>query len=271
MADWSIYTEGREHTVTGALRVAYDVYSPQLNNYRDILIFLPPSYHDSERHYPVLYMQDGQNLFDSHTSFSGEWHVDETMHQIAGEGLEAIVVGITSRGEERISEYNPFSTPRFKHAHGEQYVRFLIETLKPMIDADFRTLPDAPHTGILGSSMGGLISLYAWLAYPWTFGLCGAMSPSLWIARQAMTDHVRRSAFNEGRLYLDVGMRELPRKYNRFGNSVAEAAAMLHDRLQERGYSGSRRVKYIEDRAGEHNEAAWARRLPDALRFLLRP
>lgn len=270
MTEWSIYTEGREHTVEGAVRITRDIFSPQLNNSRDILIYLPPSYHDSDRHFPVLYMQDGQNLFDANTSFSGEWRVDETMQQLAHEGIEAIVVGISNIGEERINEYNPFPTPRFKYARGDAYIRFLIDTIKPMIDADFRTIPDAPHTGILGSSMGGLISLYAWLAYPWTFGLGGAMSPSLWVARQAVTDHVRRAPFNEGRLYLDVGMRELPRKYNRFGNSVTEAVVMLRDQLQERGYSGMRRLKYVEDRVGEHNEATWARRLPDALRFLLK-
>lgn len=270
MTEWSIYTEGREHTVKGALRIAYDVFSPQLNNSRDILIYLPPSYHESDRHYPVLYMHDGQNLFDAFTSFSGEWHVDETLQQLATEGIEAIVVGVASIGEERINEYNPFPTPRFKHACGDVYVHFLIDTLKPMIDADFRTMPDAPNTGILGSSMGGLISLYAWLTYPWTFGLGGAMSPSLWVARQAMSDHVRRTPFNEGRLYLDVGTRELPRQYSRFGNSVTQAVSSLRDQLQERGYTGSRRLKYVEDRGGEHNEAAWARRLPDALRFLLK-
>lgn len=270
MTEWSIYTEGREHTVEGALRVAHGIFSPQLNNSRDVLIYLPPSYHESDRRYPVLYMHDGQNLFDAYTSFSGEWHVDETMQQLATEGIEAIVVGIASIGEERINEYNPFPTPRFKHARGDAYIRFLIDTLKPMIDTDFRTLPDAPDTGILGSSMGGLISLYAWLSYPWTFGLGGAMSPSLWVARQSVTDHVRRAPFNEGRLYVDVGTRELPRKYRRFGNSVTEAVSSLRDQLQERGYMGSRRLKYIEDRGGEHNEAAWARRLPTALRFLLK-
>lgn len=269
MTEWSIYTEGREHTVEGAVRIARDIFSPQLSNSRDVLIYLPPSYHDSDRRYPVIYMHDGQNLFDANTSFSGEWNVDETMQQLATEGIEAIVVGIANVGEERINEYNPFATPRFKHARGDVYIRFLIDTLKPMIDTDFRTKPDAPNTGVIGSSMGGLISLYAWLSYPWTFGLGGAMSPSLWVARQAMTDLVRRAPFNEGRLYLDVGLRELPRKYNRFGNSVAEAVWMLRDQLQERGYTGTRRLKYVEDRGGEHNEAAWARRLPEAIRFLL--
>lgn len=271
MTEWSIYTEGRDHTVDGALRIAHDIHSPQLDNTRDILIYLPPSYHEAHQRYPVLYMHDGQNLFDAHTSFSGEWHVDETLQQLALDGIEAIVVGIPSIGHDRIHEYNPYPTARFKIARGDAYIRFIIDTLKPMIDADFRTLPDAPHTGIVGSSMGGLISLYAWLAYPWTFGLGAAMSPSLWIAREQVYEHVRHAPFNEGRLYIDIGTRELPRRFSRFGNSLTESVAMLNDRLHERGYSGPRRLKYVQERGGEHNEAAWARRLPDAIRFLLMP
>jgi predicted alpha/beta superfamily hydrolase len=271
MTEWSIYTEGRQHTVDGALRIAHQIYSAQLDNARDVLIYLPPSYHEGSRRYPVVYMHDGQNLFDAHTSFSGEWHVDETMQQLAQDGIEAIVVGIPSIGHDRIHEYNPYPTPRFKQARGDAYVRFLIETLKPLIDSDFRSLPDPQHTGILGSSMGGLISLYAWLAYPWTFGLAGSMSPSLWVARQEVFDHVRHSPFNEGRLYIDIGTRELPRRFSRFGSSMTESVSLLKDRLNERGYSGTRRLKYVLDRGGEHNEAAWSRRLPDALRFLLTP
>jgi predicted alpha/beta superfamily hydrolase len=271
MTDWSIYTEGREHTVDGALRVAHNVHSPQLNNARDILIYLPPSYHHADRRYPVLYMHDGQNLFDAHTSFSGEWQADETMQRLSGDGIEAILVGIPSVGDERINEYNPYPTHRFKGAYGDAYVHFIMDTLKPMIDGDFRTLPDPPHTGIAGSSMGGLISLYAWLAYPWTFGLGAAMSPSLWVAPQAIEDHVRHAPFNEGRLYIDVGTRELPRRYSQYRNSLTESVSALRDRLHERGYSGPDRLKFVRDRGGEHNEQAWARRLPDALRFLLQP
>lgn len=269
MTEWSNYTDGRVHTVSGAVHIARDVYSPQLDNQRDILIYLPPSYALGQRRYPVVYMHDGQNLFDAHTSFSGEWHADETMEQLATEGLEAILVGIPNANESRLIEYNPYPTARFKHAHGDAYVRFIKDTLKPLIDSDFRTLPDPQHTGILGSSMGGLISLYAWLAYPWTFGLGGAMSPSLWIARQEVFSHVRRAPFNEGKLYIDMGGRELPRRFRRVADPMSTSIAMLNDELHIRGYGSSRRLKYVLDPDGEHNEAAWARRLPDALRFLL--
>lgn len=271
MTHWSIYTDGRpDHTVHGDVRLAHNIHSPQLNNTRDILVYLPPSYWASDKRYPVIYMHDGQNLFDARTSYAGEWGVDETMNALAAEGKEAIVVGIPNLGSVRISEYNPYPTPRFRQAIGDAYVHFISDTLKPMIDADYRTRPDAANTGIVGSSMGGLISLYAWLAYPWTFGLCGAMSPSLWVARSAVFDHVRNAPYNEGRLYLDIGTRELPRQMRQYATAFGDSVTALRDALNERGYRSSDRLKFVKDRGGEHNEASWARRLPDALRFLLK-
>ncbi|TMC54555.1 MAG: hypothetical protein E6J26_08430 [Chloroflexi bacterium] len=128
------------HHVSGNLKVLHQLWSPQLRNARDILLWLPPSYQHSRRHYPVIYMQDAQNLFDPATSFGGQtWHVGETMTALGREGIEAIVVGIPHMGEQRIVEYNPF--PSRHPGRGEQYVEFLLETLKPLVDRDFRTLP----------------------------------------------------------------------------------------------------------------------------------
>lgn len=271
MTHWLRYTDGRRvHTVSGDLRVSHAMHSPQLNNTRDVLIYLPTSYWTSSKRYPVIYMHDGQNLFDAHTSYAGEWGVDETMEALARDDIEAIVVGLPNLGSARISEYNPYPSPRFRNANGDSYIHFISDTLKPIVDRDYRTKPEAESTGVFGSSMGGLISLYAWLAYPRVFGLCGAMSPSLWIARSAIFDHVKHAPFNEGRLYLDIGTRELPRQFNRYANTVTDSVSMLRDQLKERGYNASR-LKFVKDRGGEHNEASWARRLPAALRFLLQP
>ena len=272
MTHWSVYTDGRpSHTISGDVRIAHAVHSPQLNNSRDILLYLPPSYWASEKRYPVIYMHDGQNLFDAHTSYAGEWGVDETMQQLSSEGIEAIIVGLPNLGNSRISEYNPYPSPRFRHARGGKYVQFISDTLKPIIDRDYRTRPESRSTGIVGSSMGGLISLYAWLAHPNVFGIGGAMSPSLWIARNAVFDHVRQAPFNDGRLYIDIGTRELPRQFSQYANAFSDSVAALRDHLEERGYRNSSRLRYVKERGGEHNEASWARRLPNVLRFLLKP
>src|SRR5690606_34357272 len=170
----------------GNVRRLAAVRSPELGNERDVFVYLPPSYATSGRHYPVLYMQDGQNLFDDDLSFAGAWHVDETMEALAAEGIEAIVVGVSNIAEARLDEYSPFVDPRQGGGRGDEYLAFLTATLKPLIDAQFRTRREAEWTAIAGSSMGGLISLYALLHRPDVFGAAAAMSPSLWFASEAM-------------------------------------------------------------------------------------
>jgi predicted alpha/beta superfamily hydrolase len=250
------------HTIVGDVRVFGEVPSPQLNNRRDVLVYLPPSYAAGSRPYPVLYMHDGQNLFDRATSYAGdEWQVDETLEALSAEGIEAIVVGINHAGEARITEFNPFpvrSPVSHQVGRGEDYLAFITDTLKPMLDAQFRTRPDRAHTGVFGSSMGGLISLYAFFHRPDVFGLMGAMSPSLWVGRGAIYDFVKRAAFTPGRLYVDNGSREPTAKH------LAEA-------LTAKGYRLDHDLRYVLEEGGEHRESAWARRLPDALRFLLKP
>ncbi|MBK9122390.1 MAG: alpha/beta hydrolase [Chloroflexi bacterium] len=269
MPTWSPYASGRaEHTVSGTVLVCPDVYSSQLDNARDIFVYLPPSYASSSRRYPVIYMQDGQNVFDAVSSFAGEWHVDETFEELHDEGLEAAVVAIPNIGDARITEYNPYTSTRFGAARGDDYVRFICNTLKPMIDAEFRTLPGSDSTAIAGSSMGGLISLYAWLAYPQVFGLGAAMSPALWIARGAALEHAGRAPLNVGRLYLDIGGKELPRRFSKYVNGMNDAVQGVYDRLRGRGIPESR-LMLVRDKHGEHNEESWARRFPDAIRFLL--
>ena len=170
--------------IVGNIRRLRAVESPQLGNHRDVLVYLPPSYPVSGRHYPTIYMHDGQNLFDAATSYAGEWQVDETMERIAPEGIEAIVIAVPNMGAERIAEYAPFRDERVGGGRGDAYLAFLVDTLKPDVDRNFRTRRDAEHTGIIGSSMGGLISLYAFLTRPDVFGFAGVMSPSLWFARR---------------------------------------------------------------------------------------
>jgi predicted alpha/beta superfamily hydrolase len=257
-AHWHHYETHREphrHTVVGTLR-SLDVWSPQFQAGRTILVYLPPSYVHSPRRYPVLYMQDGQNLFDRATSFGGEeWQVDETLEALSHEGLEAIAVGIYHGNDRRLAEFNPFSG-RWA-GRSEQYLQFITETLKPLIDHDFRTQPGRAHTGLFGSSMGGLISLYGFFRHPTLFGFVGAMSPSLWISHGAIFDFIREAPFNPGKIYLDNGTRE-------------PSARPMRDLLRAKGYKPRAQLRYIAEKGGQHTESAWARRFPNAVRFLLK-
>ena len=254
---WRTYTDVKDpgHSVVGNVQVLEQVWSPQLENHRDILVYLPPSYSIGQRRYPVVYMHDGQNLFDHNTSYAGvEWQVDETMEALSEEGVEAIVVGVPHMREQRLAEYNPL--PGAQVSRGKAYLDFLIHTLKPLIDRDFRTRPDKRHTGIMGSSMGGLISLYAFFYYPHTFGFMGCLSPAFWYGSAGIYPMVQAAEFVPGRIYLDHGTRE---------NSAARMYAML----LAKGYRPGESLRYVKEEEGEHTEGAWARRLPNALRFLL--
>lgn len=279
MTDWQSYSSyvlRTRHTVVGDLRVLPEIASPQLGNLRDLFVYLPPSYAAGDtRRYPVLYMHDGQNLFDTALSYAGEWQVDETMERLATEGREAIVVGVPNMGYDRLLEYGPFAERRHGESRADAYLAFLAETVKPLIDSSFRTLPERASTGVAGSSMGGLISLYAFFKRPELFGFAGVLSPSLWFGRRATLGFVARAPFLPGRLYLDTGTREgPPRSHNplmarRISTRVLADARRLRRVLLRKGYRVGQDLCYVEDPGGRHSEADWARRLPDALRFLL--
>jgi isoamylase len=250
-----------EHTIAGTVHVLPQVYSPQLDNQRDILVYLPPGYNQTEMRYPVIYMHDGQNLFDDATSYTCEWQVDETMEQLSQAGYAAIVVGISNVRGQRINEYSPFEDPERGGSRGEQYLAFITETLKPLIDQQFRTLPDRIHTGIMGSSMGGLISLYGFFRYREIFGFAGVMSPSLWFAGRAIFDALRAAPLVPGTIYLDIGRLEGPEELVDF----RQMCALLIDK----GYRPGSDILCVEEPSAEHCEPAWAGRLHAALRFLL--
>jgi predicted alpha/beta superfamily hydrolase len=230
---------------------------------RHLTVYLPPSYGRGERHYPVLYMQDGQNLFDPEESFAGSWRVDIAMDQAATRGFEGIAVGIPHAGQGRLAEYSPFDDAEAGPGRGREYVTYLAETIKPLVDARYRTIPERGTTCVAGSSMGGLISLFAFFARPDVFGATAAMSPSLWYTGGAIFDAVEAAPFRPGRIYLDVGRRE--------GAETLADARRLRDLLLAKGYRKGDQLRYVEDRAGGHEEAAWGHRLRAALPFLLAP
>ena len=238
-----------------------DFWSPELANRRDVLVYVPTSYHRHERAYPVLYMQDGQNLFDPATSYAGDWKLGAVMASAARRGVEAIVVGVPHMGVERLAEYSPFADPVEGGGAGDRYLDFLIQTLKPVIDERFRTLAARAHTGIAGSSMGGLISLYAFFRAPSVFGFAGVLSPSLWFAGDAIFSKVENAPFLPGRIYLDIGTLE--------GANHVGRARRMRDLLGAKGYRLGHDLRWLESRCGRHDEASWARRFARALPFLL--
>lgn len=250
----------RGRTAPGKLEVIPDVYSPELGNRRDILVYTPASYERTARPFPVIYMQDGQNLFDPRTSFAGEWGVDVALARAPRKGRRAIIVGVPNMGADRMREYSPFDDAQHGGGAGEAYVDFLVRTVKPMIDAQYRTDPRSNATGIVGSSLGGLIALYAFFRSSSDFGFCGVMSPALWFAQGAIFPFVRSAPYVRGRVYLDVGMQEGV-------GTLANARAMC-DLLTSKGLNRAN-LKYLEDEHGMHNESSWGRRLRSALPFLL--
>jgi predicted alpha/beta superfamily hydrolase len=276
MHKWRTYTdEHPNHTVVGNLQWLKKFRSPQLRNQRDLFVWLPASYSEGQRRYPVIYMHDGQNLFDQALSYAGEWRVDETMSEL-GAQHEAIIVGIANAGRHRLDEYSPFRDTRLAAGGaGDAYLAFVCETVKPMIDREFRTLPGRAHTGLIGSSMGGLISLYALFRRPETFGFIGAFSPSIWFAEHAILEYVAAAPFVPSTIYLDMGTHE-GRDDTDVDPDTATAPSrhlldtrQMHSLLLQKGYRDEVDLRYVEDHGAGHHESAWARRLPNALRFLL--
>ncbi|MFH4964813.1 alpha/beta hydrolase-fold protein [Gaetbulibacter sp. M235] len=181
---------------------------PQLNRERKIWVYLPPNYETSSKRFPVLYMHDGQNVFDNATSYAGEWEVDETLNRLSKDyGLNLIVVAIDN-GVERLSEYSPWENSKYGKAEGDAYLDFIVSTLKPEIDKTYRTKNNAKNTAIMGSSMGGLISHYAGLKYPNVFGKIGVFSPSFWYASESFNYTEEHANQKHLKMYFLVGANE---------------------------------------------------------------
>jgi predicted alpha/beta superfamily hydrolase len=269
---WKPYEEvyGTKHTVVGDVRVMQNVSSSGLKP-RNILVYLPPNYELETRDYPVLYMHDGQNIFDDVTSYAGEWGVDESAECLAARGLKCIIVGIPNGAEARLDEYGPWEDERLKqHAASGQggraleYLAFLLGNVKPLIDSSFRTSRLRSQTGISGSSMGGLVSLWAALEARETFGFCAALSSSFWLGGK-LEDFVESRVSNDLRIYLDVGAKESNVKAVQ--KSYLASNRKIRDLLKAQDCD----LVYLEDANGLHNEADWRRRFPAVLEWFLNP
>lgn len=233
---------------------------PGLQRKRQIRMYLPPNYATSGKRYPVLYMHDAQNLFDDATSFAGEWKVDETLDALAKEGrLELIVVGIDNGGDKRLTELNAWDNPRFGAGEGKQYTDFIVHTLKPAIDATYRTLPGRAHTAIMGSSMGGLASHYAIARYPQVFGKAGVFSPAYWTAAPAYDFMASHPLPKDARVYLLMGEKE--------GDSMVPDVQRMAQVVRASGHPAANTVLKIVPEQ-KHNERFWSSELREALLWM---
>jgi predicted alpha/beta superfamily hydrolase len=256
--------ENRRRTVRrGSLEHIHDFESQILGNRREVTIYLPPGYSERDAaRYPVLYMQDGQNLFEPQRAFvpGQSWRLGEAADLAVNRRTAApmIIVGIDHAGPGRIDEYTP-THDEARNAGGKagDYARLVVEELKPQIDARFRTIPD--HSAIGGSSLGGLVALYAGLRHADVFRAIAAMSPSVWWDNRAVLRVVDELAGPRSRIWLDIGGRE--------GAEALRDARTLDERLRAKGWD-RQSLRFYEDRRADHSERAWARRAQMMLEFL---
>lgn len=231
-------------------------YMPSLQRYRRIWIYLPPGYHTTNKKFPVLYMQDGQNLFDTQTSFGEEWGVDEYLDSIKA---NLIVVGIDNGQQYRMTEYNTFNHTQFGKGEGKAYLQFIVNSLKPFVDQHYRTLRSQKHTAIAGSSMGGLISFCAGMYYPKTFGIMGVFSPAFWVVPElkAEIENVySKQQHAKQRYYFYGGDRE-----------GANMVPLMKDYAASLQTISGADIKISVDPDGKHNEAAWRKSFPEFYQF----
>lgn len=249
IADWkdNFSHIARPHTASANVHILdTSFHMKKLDRNRRIWIYLPPGYKTGTKRYPVLYMHDGQNLFDVSTSGYGEWGVDEILDSLTATGKAAsIVVGIDN-GPRRMNEYNPYYFERAGEGEGEEYLDFIIKDLKPFIDKHYKTLPSKENTIIAGSSLGGLISYYAALKYPSVFGRAGIFSPTFWTA-PAIIPLTGSLAFqSRGMFFFYIGELE-----------GEEMVHNMNDVIAQLGKLSNALLYTVIDPAGRHNEEAW--------------
>jgi predicted alpha/beta superfamily hydrolase len=244
---------------------------PALDREREVAVYLPPGYHtEPNRRYPVLYMFDGQNLFDPGTAFNQEWAVDDVCERLirAGRLAPLIVVGIYNGEAKRTSELSPWKDARLDAmGEGHAFMRWIVSDLKDHVDTHYRTLTGPEHTGLAGSSMGGLAALFGVYRYPLVFGRVAALSPAFWFARSQIFRYVATMPPPlQARVYMDCGELETTRVHPK--RDFYRVAASMVDLLELQGFKREESMRWVSDPHGTHSEADWARRLGPALEWL---
>ena len=241
-------------------------HSQFLENDRDISVYVPADYAEQpDRRFPVLYMHDGQNLFDPRTSFvpGRTWRIAETADAAigAGEVEPLIIVAIANTGEHRVAEYTPVRDRKLGGGETDVYGRLITEELMPFIQANYRTLEGPEHTGLGGSSLGGLVSLYLGLKFSEIFGQLAVLSPSVWWSQKNIIGYVNEARpARRPRIWMDIGDAE--------GLPAIADADLLEVRLRARGWRPNIDLHYERIAGGKHDEASWAERVRPMLRFL---
>jgi len=239
-----------------------------LRGTREVTVYLPPGYEESAEHaYPLLILQDGQNLFDPDTSFirGQTWRVAETADAVmgAGEAAPVVIVGVANGGEKRLAEYTPSRDWKMGGGDAGRYGEMVLSELLPFLRGEYRVTQDAAQTGIGGSSLGGLVSLWLGLRYPETFGKLAVLSPSVWWNHKYIVSYVNDRApelERRPKIWLDVGDAE--------GRRTLADAELLDGRLRVHGWREGVDLHFERVQGGSHNEAAWAERVGPLLRFL---
>lgn len=244
---------------------------PQLNRKRTIRLFLPKGYTKSDEKYPVIYMHDGQNLFDKETAFSGEWNVDETLNKLyEDKNFKAIVVAIDNGGDKRLDEYSPYKNNKYGGGEGDKYLNFIVNTLKPYIDKNYKTLSDKNNTAIIGSSMGGLISYYAGLRYPKVFGKIGVYSPAFWFAPNIVAFSKQNGNISDSKMYFLVGEKEGVNntEFTEISQTVNDMNTVVKT-IKQQGFP----IKNIQTKVvpnGKHNEELWRNNFEETILWLFK-
>ncbi len=256
-------SQPKTHTASKQIHIIDTAfYMPQLDRKRRVWVYLPPGYENSRKRYPVIYMHDGQNLFDAYTSGYGEWGADEILDSLSAlKKPMAIIVGIDHGGQDRLTEYNPYTNEKFGKGRGDDYADFLAKTLKPYIDTHYRSKADAKNTSIAGSSMGGTISLYALSKYPDIFGNAGIFSPALWIAPELMDYVVSSKKLASSRIYFVAGGLE--------SNTMVPDMKKMHKILLQKGMSKNK-LYYKVCTDGKHSEWFWHREFPEFYKWIMK-
>ena len=245
-----------------------DLEIPQLKRQRRIWVYLPSDYENSTKSYPVMYMHDGQNLFDASLSYSGEWNVDETLNQLFKErGFEIIVIGIDNGGSKRLDEYSPWANTKYGGGEGDAYLEFIVETLKPLIDKTYRTIPERENTAIMGSSMGGLISFYAALKYSDIFSKVGVFSSAFWFSNESFQYARTKGNIQNTRMYLLAGGKEGEDvAYDEINKTVGGMKTIVSI-LKKEGFEPDNIIAKVVPE-GKHNEALWRNEFGEAILWL---
>jgi predicted alpha/beta superfamily hydrolase len=250
---------------SGNLRRHERFRSRFLRNQRDLIVYTPPGYAEqTARRFPVLYLHDGQNLFDGTTSFipGQDWHVGQTADAcINSRAVEPLIIVGMYNTKARVREYTPTPVPKLGGGRADRYARFLVEEVKPFVEREYRVLPGVRDTGIGGSSLGGLVSLYLGLKHSSIFGKIAALSPSVWWNQLFIHRFVgATSVARRPRIWLDIGTRE--------GARMVAYVERFRDILLQKGWRLEQDLHYERVEGAEHNEAAWAQRVGPFLQFL---